>query len=252
MSIDIAKLRSEFFKSLATPTYIETLLDPVSDIVFALKTRDGIYLSVNEAWVKRCGLKHKSEALGRVARDLFPPQMAARYEAQDKKLLSTGMPIVDSLDLIVMADGKAGWCLSNKVPLLDDKKKIIGIATFSKDLIDPSRAGLIDAAFAEVIDYIQSHYDEQMRIETLAKKAGLTASQFERRMKRVFHISCAQFITKTRIDAALQSLINTDIPAGQIAMDCGWYDHAAFSRQFKQVTGLTPSEFRQLSGKWKA
>lgn len=247
VSTSISALRDDFFARLATPAYMESLLDPVDDVVFALKTRDGVYLSVNEAWVKRCGLKHKSQALGRTASDLFPTQMAARYEAQDKKLLANGMPIVNSLDLIVLADGSAGWCLSNKVPLLDQKKKIIGIATFSKDLVEPSRGGLIDAAFAEMIDYVQANYSEALRVEQLAKRAGLNTSQFERRMKRIFHISAAQFISKTRIDAALLQLTQTDHPAGQIAVDCGWYDHAAFSRQFKQVTGLTPSEFRLLS-----
>ena len=238
-----------FFAQLANPGYIEALFDPIPDLVFALKTRDGKYLSVNEAWVKRCGLKHKTEALGRTARDLFPSHMAARYEAQDQKLLRTGMPIVDSLDLILYANGSAGWCLSNKVALKDGKGKIIGIATLSKDLVDPSRAGLIDEAFAAAVDFIQAHYDEGLRVEALAKMAKLSVPQFERRMKRVFHISSAQFITKTRIDAALQALIETDTPLGQIAVDCGWYDHAAFSRQFKQVTGLTPSEFRSLSAR---
>jgi len=238
---------TEFFARVANPGHIEALFDPLPDLVFALKTREGRYLSVNEAWVKRCGLKHKSEALGRTARDLFPAHMAARYEAQDEKLLRTGMAIVDSLDLIRYANGGAGWCLSNKVPLKDGRGKIIGIATLSKDLVEPSRAGLIDQAFAAAVDHIQAHYDEGLRVDKLAPMAGLSVPQFERRMKRVFHISSAQFITKTRIDAALQALTETQTPLGQIAVDCGWYDHAAFSRQFKQVTGLTPSEFRLLS-----
>lgn len=249
MTVDVAALRADFYSRLATPNTIEALLDPLPDIVFAIKTREGLYVSVNEAWVKRCGLKHKSEALGRRAGDLFPPHMAARYDAQDQKLLATGLPIVDSLDLILLAGGTSGWCLSNKTPLKDARGKIIGIATLSKDLVEPNRGGLIDESFAAAIDFVQSQYDQQLRVDQLARIAKLTPSQFERRMKRVFHISCAQFITKTRIDAALQALVNSDLALGTIAVNCGWYDHAAFSRQFKQVTGLTPSEFRNLSSR---
>lgn len=243
----ISRLRSDFFARLATPGYVEVMLDPVPDIVFAIKTREGRYVSVNEAWVKRCGLRHKSEALGRTARDLFPAHMAARYEAQDEKVLKTGLPLINSLDLILRIKGKAGWCLSNKVPLRDDRGKIIGIASFSKDLIEPSRAAHIDEKFAAVVDHMQANYFEQMGVDELARMAELSTAQFERRMKRVFQISAAQFISKTRIDAALQALTQTSTPLGQIAVDCGWYDHAAFSRQFKQVTGLTPSEVRQLA-----
>lgn len=247
MTDSIARLRAEFFARLATPGYVEVMLDPVPDVVFAIKTREGRYVSVNEAWVKRCGLRHKSEALGRTARDLFPAHMAARYEAQDEKLLKTGLPLVNSLDLILRKKGSAGWCLSNKVPLRDDRGKIMGIASFSKDLIEPSRAGNIDEKFAAVVDYMQANYFESMSVDELARMAELSTAQFERRMKRIFQISAVQFITKTRIDAALQALTETDTALGQIAVDCGWYDHAAFSRQFKQATGLTPTELRVLA-----
>jgi transcriptional regulator GlxA family with amidase domain len=32
---------------------------------------------------------------------------------------------------------------------------------------------------------------------------------------------------------------------GNVAMDCGFYDQAAFSRQFRAFTGLSPGEYRR-------
>jgi PAS domain S-box-containing protein len=240
--------RDRFMASVASPWYVERLFDRLPDIVFSIKDRQGRYVSISETAAVRCGLKHRTDAIGKTAYDLFPKPMAERYMRQDERLFRTGKPIIDNLDLTVFRDGSSGWCLSTKEPLRDARGGIVGLACISKDLIEPSRAGFIDSAFADTIDHVLAHLDEPLRMDTLAQRAGLSAAQFDRRMKKIFQLSAGQYVIKTRIDLAMRLLTADDVVIADVAQHCGFSDQSAFSRQFRHVTGLTPRQYRQLVG----
>ncbi|HET9049905.1 MAG TPA: AraC family transcriptional regulator [Chiayiivirga sp.] len=238
--------RDQFMASVASPWYVERLFDRLPDIVFSIKDRQGRYVSISETAAVRCGLKHRTDAIGTTAYDLFPKPMADRYTRQDERLFRTGKPIIDNLDLTVYRDGSAGWCLSTKEPLRDANGGIVGLACISKDLTEPSRAGLIDAALADTIDHVLAHLDEPLRIEALAQRAGLSQAKFDRRMKKIFQVSAGHYVIKARIDQATRLLAAGDTAIAEIAQHCGFSDQSAFTRQFRHVTGLTPGQYRQL------
>lgn len=246
MNDALARWREGFMAGVSTPWYVETLFDRLPDIVFSIKDRAGRYVAMSEAAVARCGLKRKQDAVGKTAFDLFPRPMAERYARQDERLFRTAKPIVDNLDLTVYRDGSAGWCLSTKEPLLDADGRIVGLACISKDLIEPTRAKLIDSGFADAIDYLLEHYDSPLRMEELAQRAGLSPAQFDRRMKKIFHLSAGQYLIKTRIDHAARLLAGTDRSIADVALQAGFSDQSALSRQFRQVTGFAPRQYRQL------
>lgn len=246
MNAELNRWRAEFMTRLGNSWYVEALFDRLPDIVFSIKDQHGRYVAISEAAVLRCGLKHKQDAIGKTAFDLFPRPMAERYARQDQRLFKTGRPIVDNLDLTVYRDGRPGWCLSTKEPLREASGRVIGLACISKDLIEPSRAGLIDAGFAQTVDYLLEHYHLPLRMEELAQRAGLSPAQFERRMKKIFHLSAGQYLIKTRIDHAARALGGSDRSIAEIALRCGFSDQSALSRQFRQVTGLTPGQYRKL------
>lgn len=238
--------REQFMATVATPWYVERLFDRLPDIVFSIKDREGRYISMSEAAALRCGLRHRYEAIGRTAFDLFPKPMAERYSAQDQALFRTGRPIVDNLDLTVYRDGRAGWCLSTKEPLLDREGKVIGLACISKDLTEPSLAGLIDSAFAATVDYMLENHATPLRINELAARCGLSAAQFERRMKKIFQLSANQFLIKVRMDHATRLLANTELSIAEVAQSAGFSDQSAISRVFRQTIGFTPRQYRHF------
>jgi transcriptional regulator GlxA family with amidase domain len=97
---------------------------------------------------------------------------------------------------------------------------------------------------ASVVTYVAHHLDEQHTVASLAAVAGLSTSQLERRMHKVFGLSPKQYVVKARVDEACRRLTNTADTLADIATSCGWYDQSAFSRQFARITGLPPGEFR--------
>jgi len=94
------------------------------------------------------------------------------------------------------------------------------------------------------VEHIQKNYLEDLKPTVLASSAGLSLTQFERRMRKIFKLSTAQFIRKTRIESAARQLIETNKTIINIALDCGYSDQSAFTRQFKTSVGMAPGVYR--------
>jgi AraC-like DNA-binding protein len=52
-------------------------------------------------------------------------------------------------------------------------------------------------------------------------------------------------IHKARLEEASRLLLDHDLPITEIALRCGYTDHSAFSRQFRALTSLSPSQYRE-------
>jgi PAS domain S-box-containing protein len=223
---------------------IEQLFDHVPETAFFLKDVSGRYLAVNQSLVERCGLREKRELIGRHVRDIFPPELAERYAAQDRAVVRTGRPIVDLLELHWYARRRAGWCLTTKLPVRDEAGRIVGLVGISRDLRAPGDKDTIPASLVSTLEFLEKHFADPISPAALARRAGLPLTRFERFIKRIFRLTPTQLITQTRLAAASRLLLETDQPVADIAHACGFYDHSAFTRAFRSATGLTPTQFR--------
>ncbi len=82
-------------------------------------------------------------------------------------------------------------------------------------------------------------------IEALADQAGYTPAHFSRVFKDIMGVSPQQYLIQAKIDRATQLLHETDWSMSRIAQVLGYNDVFFFSRQFKSVTGQTPSAVRR-------
>ena len=223
----------------------EALFDTIGDVLFCVKDRARRYVAANDAFIRRAGLRHRAELLGRTAREVFPAILAAGYEQQDDEVFSKGATVRDRLEMITQADGSVGWFVSQKVAVKSATGEVIALAGISRDLDTPASRGSELGALAGVLDTLHSDCAQPLRIEKLAKKSGLSWSQFQRRVRGITGLTPRQLLTKSRIEAAAQALRTSDAALSSVASDCGFYDQAAFSRQFRAATGLTPGEYRR-------
>jgi AraC-like DNA-binding protein len=224
---------------------VEALFDHVPDTVFFVKDDDGRYAAVNATLVARCGLRHKSELIGRRPADVFPGDLGRTPTAQDARVLRTGRPLHDHLEVHWYARNKPGWCLTTKLPLRDAAGRITGLVGISRDLRAPGERDNIPTSLAGTLEFLEEKFAEPISPTQLAKRAGLSPVRFARLIKRIFRLTPSQLITQTRLAAAAQLLTDTDRAVAEIALDCGFYDHSAFTRAFRSATGRTPTEFRQ-------
>ena len=239
------KLRNELLSQLAGPFTGEALFDCLSDLVFFIKNARGEYVLVNETLVERCGLREKRELIGRRADEIFPPPFGQNYRAQDERVLKNGVAIRRQLELHCYPSGARGWCVTHKLPLHDRAGRVVGLVGISKDLQVANERGEDYSRIAKIVQHIQTHFDEPLRVSELAAQAGFSAYQFEQRVQKIFNLTAGQFIQKVRMENAVGRLRETDDAISAIALECGYSDQSAFARQFRQATGMSPAEYRR-------
>jgi AraC-like DNA-binding protein len=239
-----SRLGSDIFSASPGLIVTESLFESVNDTIFCIKNLRRQYISANTAFVLRARVVNRAALLGKTAREIFSPLLAAGYEQQDDEVFATGHEVRDKLEMVTNPDGTTGWYLASKVPVKDARGNVIALAGVSCDLRSPTardpRLGVLGGA----IDRIQRDFHQPLRIEQLARAAKMSLSQFERRFRSILRVSPRQMLTRARVDAAARMLRETHSPLQRIAIDCGFYDQALFCRQFRSATGLTPGRYR--------
>lgn len=215
-------------------------------VMFSLKSPDGRYLMVNQAFADRAARKTTAMVVGRTAADLFAPELAASYAAQDAALLLGGPPVRRQLELITRPDGTLGWYITNKTLLRDSGGNALAIAAVSVDAELPAGRPGVNAIEAAVA-VARTRYAEALSASDLARAAGMQTPQLERRMRRLLGLSPRQLIVRVRVEEAVHRIMGDNRPLAEVAADCGFSDHAAMTRQIKELMGVPPSALRSAA-----
>jgi AraC-like DNA-binding protein len=238
------RIEPELRALLAASSFAETLFDRIPDVVFFIKDREGRYVRVNQTLVTRCGTHDKNDLLGQTAQQVFPSPLGNRFLEQDRRVLASGVPIVQNLELHLYPTRLEGWCLTDKLPLRGGDGRVSGLAGISRDLQSPGLEAGHLAEVAAALDHIRANYGSELRVEKLSEICGLSVYQLNRRLRAIFGITISQLITKSRIDIASEMLREESMPIAEIAYACGYFDQSAFSRVFRRAVGLTPRQYR--------
>lgn len=238
-----AELRRQLAGQIGDVFFSEALFDLLPDVVFFVKDKQSRYVLVNQTLAKRCGMRDKAAMIGRHSADVFPAAYAGSYLEQDRSVLTGGADIRDRLELHLYPDRAPGWCITHKMALRDGAGNIVGLSGISRDLGMPDKEHPVYRRISAAAEHIRANYDQPIQLAELARIAGLSASQIERYFQRIFHLTPRQMIIKTRLDAATAMLAGGQ-SITNIALACGYHDHSAFTRQFKERVGVTPSHYR--------
>jgi AraC-like DNA-binding protein len=228
---------------LASLEGVAPLFDAIPGVVFFVKDTQARYALVNQTLVQRCGYKEKSQLVGLTAEEVFPARFGPLYTAQDRRVLADGRQLSDQLELHLYYGNQPIWCLTHKIALRDRHGAIIGLAGISRDLQILQTTHPAYHRLVEVDAYIRDNFSRPITLEQLTAIAGLSIAQLERHCKRIFQLTPRQMIHKARLGEASR-LLQEDLSITEIALRCGYTDHSAFSRQFKALTGASPSEYR--------
>jgi AraC family transcriptional regulator len=100
--------------------------------------------------------------------------------------------------------------------------------------------------FCKVLEYIDSHLDDDLTIDRLSTVAAFSKYHFHRQFSELFGISVYKYVRLTRLKRASYQLAFRDpMPIVDISLANGYENHESFSRAFKKNIGQTPSEFRE-------
>lgn len=99
--------------------------------------------------------------------------------------------------------------------------------------------------FQPVLDYLDRHLAEPVRIPDLARLVHLDPTYFTTRFRQLFGLPPLRYLHQRRVERAIGLLWRTDAKLEQIAATLGYSDAFHFSRTFKAVTGQAPAHFRR-------
>lgn len=90
----------------------------------------------------------------------------------------------------------------------------------------------------------ETNYSLDYSLAEIAKKYNLSISSLSHQFKKITGISVMNYLLSCRIASAKNFLVKTDLSIGEITELCGFSDNSNFSRTFKKLNGISPTEFR--------
>jgi transcriptional regulator GlxA family with amidase domain len=93
-------------------------------------------------------------------------------------------------------------------------------------------------------DRIDAASHEAWPVRRLAKLSGVSEAHFARAFKDAFGLPPHRYLLTRRIEKATALLRDTALPITDIAFQTGWGSLGTFGRTFRDITGLSPGEWR--------
>lgn len=101
-------------------------------------------------------------------------------------------------------------------------------------------------AVQRVISTFRERLDENISLEEMASVAYMSRYHFNRTFRQVTGLPPCRFLTKLRVEAATQLLLNTDNSVTDICLEVGYTSLGTFVRRFSDLLGISPLRLRAL------
>ena len=98
--------------------------------------------------------------------------------------------------------------------------------------------------FWEIIQYVHTHYTHNLDSKMISDQFGVSVSSIHRSFKKHMGQGLQQYMHALRIRRASGLLIATEMSIHDVAVEVGFESYRTFSRIFKELTGMTPSDYR--------
>ncbi len=100
----------------------------------------------------------------------------------------------------------------------------------------------------DAVRFIGEHYAEALSQEIVAEHSNVSTSYLSRMFKEEMGVGFQEYLTDIRIKEAEKLLAASNLSIKEIAMSVGYPDEKYFSRLYKRLTGIKPSEYRRIYG----
>jgi AraC-like DNA-binding protein len=96
----------------------------------------------------------------------------------------------------------------------------------------------------QMMQWIDAAYGQPVTLRSLADAVSISSRECERVFKQLLHISPMKYLLQRRITAASELLTCSDLPIIEVGLQCGFSSHSYFTKQFHNMTGYTPRDYR--------
>lgn len=95
-----------------------------------------------------------------------------------------------------------------------------------------------------IVEFIDEHSSEPLLVENLARRCGMSYSNFALKFRQMYGRSCKEYIELVRVSKAENLLLFTDLDLTAISMDTGFADCSHLIKTFKKWKGVTPKQYK--------
>ncbi|MEM6279695.1 MAG: AraC family transcriptional regulator [Verrucomicrobiota bacterium] len=239
------ELRNRFLDAIRPDQAFHLLFDHLPGVLFFAKDLEGRLFAANRALLDLYGYEKGEDFWGVTDFELLPRSLAEKFRKDDLFVAESGEPMLEIVEVFISRQGIPAWFLTNKIPIYSKNNEVIGVMGTIQDYDQQRELLPADSDISAALKFIGANFNREIPIPSLAKKCGLSVRQFERKFKEHLKTPPQQYIIKMRVHAACDQLRSSRRPIADIATDLGFYDQAAFSRQFRKHMGMTPMYYRK-------
>lgn len=137
--------------------------------------------------------------------------------------------------LIILLD------LLNKVANTPKENLYIINSSTIKPSLNFNDSGKLDTVVKYVVENFKNHLDNKEAASLACLNEAAFCRYFKRRTEKTF----SQFVNYVRISHATSLLLKEEMSIANICFECGFNNISYFNRQFKEIIGQTPLEYRK-------
>ncbi|MBN1780581.1 PAS domain S-box protein [bacterium] len=128
--------RKEIEEELHQEKYLlQSLMENIPDAIY-FKDCESRFLRINRSLAGFLGLNSPKEAVGRTDLDFFDIRHGQEAYDDERRIISTGDPIIGKIEEDILPSGFRRWVSSTKMPVRNSMGDIVGIVGISRDVTD--------------------------------------------------------------------------------------------------------------------
>lgn len=222
------------------------IFDYFPGVIFFAKDLEGRFIMANQAFADRFGFKNAQEILGmNDTHFCSSPELISHYIKKDREVVESGKSQSGIIELFPNEKGEQVWYETTKIPLYDHEGKICGVCGIIRSY-EGTKASIEPYLQVEkAAECIKQNLTGRLEVAKISRLTGLSVRQFERKFRKAYQVSPRAYLVRMRVAAASDLLRTTLLRPSEIAQQTGFYDASDFSRQFRTIMKLSPTEYRK-------
>lgn len=102
-----------------------------------------------------------------------------------------------------------------------------------------------DSTILAIVHYMQENLSEEISLNRLSEKFHLSAQYISQLFKTEVGVNFLTYLTNIRLEHAKKLLLSSALSIAEISQRSGYNDYRVFTKVFKRVEGVTPSQYRR-------
>ncbi|MGG1515592.1 response regulator [Paenibacillus oryzisoli] len=108
-----------------------------------------------------------------------------------------------------------------------------------------SISGISHKKIKDMLSYIHQNFTEELTIQGMSEQFSLSSNYLCHLFKKEVGENFVEYVSRLRMQYACKLLAETDSPIHLISEKCGFHDYFYFTRIFKRMNGMTPTQYRE-------